>query len=161
LQGNQWQAYLVEETVFKDKKTVVNRYPELPWDVNVKPAILSASANEPDEMSLSELNRYLRIQKSTHQNALTYQLAFWQRIFQPLTTVVMMILAIPFVFGPLRSSTMSSKLLLGAAVGFGFHIVNRFFGPVSQVLQWPPIIAALAPTLLFALLGIYLMRRVR
>ena len=103
----------------------------------------------------------MRNTSNYHQSALNYQLAYWQRIIQPFTTVVMMILAIPFIFGPLRSSTMGSKLLAGATVGFGFHIINRFFGPFSQVLQWPPIIAALGPTLLFAGIGIFLMRRVR
>jgi lipopolysaccharide export system permease protein len=73
----------------------------------------------------------------------------------------MMILAIPFIFGPLRSSTMGSKLLAGATLGFSFHIINRIFGPVSQVFQLPVEIAAFGPTLLFAILGIYLMKRVR
>ena len=61
----------------------------------------------------------------------------------------------------LRSSTMGSKLLAGATVGFGFHIINRFLGSVSQVYQFPPVIAAIGPTCLFALLGLYLMRRVK
>lgn len=156
-----WQAKNIEETHFNDEQTSTQKMAAMRWDVDIKPAILSVSANEPDEMSLHELNQYLRIQKSTHQSASNYQLAFWQRIFQPFSTVVMMILAIPFVFGPLRSSTMSSKLLAGATVGFSFHIINRFFGPVSQVLQWPPLFAAAAPTLIFALLGLYLMRRVK
>jgi lipopolysaccharide export system permease protein len=46
-------------------------------------------------------------------------------------------------------------------VGFGFYIINRFFGPLSQVFQWPPMIAGLGPTVVFAILGLYLMRRVR
>ena len=71
----------------------------------------------------------------------------------------MMMIAIPFIFGPLRSSTMGSKLLAGAAVGFGFNILNRFFGPLSHVYQWPPFLAAIIPTCIFALLGVYLMRR--
>jgi lipopolysaccharide export system permease protein len=112
-------------------------------------------------MTLHELNRYLREQSRNQQNASNYKFSFYQRIMQPLTTLVMMILAIPFIFGPLRSSTMGSKLLVGATVGFGFHIMNQFFGPVSTVFQWPPELAAIGPTLIFALIGVYLMRRVR
>jgi lipopolysaccharide export system permease protein len=73
----------------------------------------------------------------------------------------MMVLAIPFVFGPLRSSTMGAKLLLGASVGFGFHLANRFFGPLADVLHWPPELAAILPTSVFALIGLYWMGRVR
>lgn len=157
----QWLAHNVSETLFNDNQTQARHIPEMVWDVAVRPAILNLSSSEPDEMTLHELRQYLRVQKANHQTALSYQLAYWQRIIQPLTTVVMMVLAIPFIFGPLRSSTMGSKLLAGATVGFGFHMVNHFFGPISQVFQWPMVIAAVGPTVLFALLGIYLMRRVK
>ncbi|KTD65064.1 LPS export ABC transporter permease LptG [Legionella shakespearei] len=158
---NSWVAYDVKQTSFTPDHTKVDRFASLPWDVPVKPQVLKISGTDPDEMTLHELNRYLREQKRSQQNAQSYKLAFLQRIIQPLTTVVMMVLAIPFIFGPLRSSTMGSKLLVGAVVGFGFHIVNRFFGPVSMVFQWPPELAAIGPTLVFALLGLYLMRRVK
>ena len=156
-----WHAYGIAETVFHNTRTEAKNFPEMQWDVSLKPGILSIGSTEPDEMTLNQLHQFLRAQKSNQQTALNYQLAYLQRLVQPLTTVVMMLLAIPFIFGPLRSSTMGSKLLAGAAVGFGFHIMNRFFGPVSQVFQWPPEVAAFGPTCLFALLGIYLMRRVR
>lgn len=156
-----WYAKGVAETVFSDGKTVVKQLAAMHWDVAVNPKVLGISSSMPDEMTMRELRQFLYAQKLSKQTAQNYQLAFWQRLVQPLTTVVMMILAIPFIFGPLRASTMGSKLLTGAAVGFGFHIINRFFGPISQVLQWPPEIAAIGPTAVFALLGIYLMRRVR
>ncbi len=39
--------------------------------------------------------------------------------------------------------------------------MNRFFGPISLMLQWPPEWAAFGPTFFFAFLGLYLMRKVR
>jgi lipopolysaccharide export system permease protein len=156
-----WMAYEVKQTEFFAHHTKATPFKSLAWDVPVKSNILMISSIEPDEMTLHELNRYLREQKRSKQSVHTYKLAFYQRIVQPFTTMVMMVLAIPFIFGPLRSSTMGSKLLVGATVGFSFHIVNRFFGPVSTVFQWPAELAALGPTVVFALLGVYLMRRVR
>ena len=154
-----WRAIRVHETIISDTHTEARDISVMDWDVIVKPAVFGMGRSEPDEMTLHELRQYIRAQKATNQQALSYQLDYWQRIFQPLTTMVMMMIAIPFIFGPLRSSTMGSKLLVGAAVGFGFNILNRFFGPLSQVYQWPPIVAAIVPTCIFALLGIYLMRR--
>lgn len=156
-----WIAYDVSQTEFQTDSTKAVTFASLVWDVQVKPQILKISGTNPDEMTMHELNRYLREQKRSQQNAHNYKFAFLQRMIQPLTTMVMMVLAIPFIFGPLRSSTMGSKLLVGATVGFGFHIVNRFFGPVSAVFQWPPELAALGPTFIFALIGLYLMRRVK
>lgn len=156
-----WVAYEVEQTEFFAERTKATHLPSLVWDVAIKPQVLMISSIEPDEMTLHELNRYLREQKRTKQNVHVYKLAFYQRLIQPFTTMVMMMLAIPFIFGPLRSSTMGSKLIVGATVGFSFHIINRFFGPVSTVFQWPAELAALGPTLVFAVLGFYLMKRVR
>ena len=156
-----WTAHDVMETKIHDQNTQVKNTPIMVWDVPLQPSILSVSGSEPDEMTLQGLYHYLQAQKKSHQTALNYQLVFWQRIIQPLTTMVMMMLAIPFIFGPLRSSTMGSKLLTGATVGFGFHIINRFLGSMSQVYQLPSELAAIGPTCLFALLGLYLMRRVK
>lgn len=157
----QWQAEQVAQTTIYPDHTTTKAIAAMPWDVTIKPEQLMMSSHEPDEMSLLELHQYLRAQKMSHQIPTNYQLAFWQRLVQPLTTLVMMLLAIPFIFGPLRSSTMGSKLLLGITIGFGFYIINRFVGPISQVFQWPPELAAITPTLLFAGLGAYLMHRVR
>ena len=156
-----WHAYGVAETTIHNDKTEVRHVDEMPWDVALLPNSLNGSGSEPDEMTLIELRHYLQAQKMSHQAAYNYHLAYLQRLVQPLTTMVMMVLAIPFIFGPLRSSTMGSKLLAGAAVGFGFHLINHFFGPFCMVFQWPVEVAAFVPTAVFALLGVYLMRRVR
>lgn len=156
-----WQAYGVDETILHPDKTEAKNIQEMPWDVALKPSILSLASSEPDEMTLKDIHRYLRAQRGNQQNVQRFQLVYYQRMIQPFSTVVMMLLAIPFIFGPLRSTPIGYKILVGATVGFSFHILNRFFGPVSQVFQWPPEIAAFVPTFLFALLGIYLMRRVR
>jgi lipopolysaccharide export system permease protein len=156
-----WMAHGVAETDIKNNQTRARHQSLMRWDVPLNARILSVSGVEPDEMTLQGLYQYIQAQKKNHQSVLNYTLVFWQRVTQPLTTVVMMMLAIPFIFGPLRSSTMGSKLLTGVTVGFGFHIINRFLGSVSQVYQFSPEIAAIGPTILFALLGIYLMRRVR
>lgn len=155
-----WVASGIKQTEFFADHIKSSVFDSLVWEVPLKPKVLMISSVEPDEMTLHELNRYLREQKRSKQNAHNYTLAFYQRIVQPFTTMVMMILAIPFIFGPLRSSTMGSKLLVGATVGFGFHIMNRFFGPISLVFQLPPELAAIGPTILFSIFGIYLMKRV-
>ncbi len=158
--NGEWLASDVQETRLDVGKTTARQIPSMAWDVALNPSVLHVSRNEPDEMSLHALGQYLSAQDKGKPSASNYQLAYWQRIIQPVTTGVMMLLAIPFIFGPLRSSTMGSKLLAGVSVGFGFHLINRFFGPISQVYQWSPEVAAFAPTIVFALLGLYLMRRI-
>ncbi|NCT57086.1 MAG: LPS export ABC transporter permease LptG [Legionella sp.] len=155
-----WEAQGVQETKFGSHETYAKHYETMPWDIPLDLAVLKLRGETPEEMSFSTLHHYVASQPASPA-LFPYKLAYWQRLVQPFSTVVMMILAIPFVFGPLRSSTMGAKLLTGATVGFSFHLVNRFFGPFSQVFLWPPEVAAILPTLVFALLGLYWMGRTR
>ena len=154
-----WLASGVHTTRLYSDHTQAQQISEMMWPVALNPAILGAHQSELDEMNLYALHRH--VQSSVEKIAPHELLVYAQRLMQPLTTLVMMLLAIPFIFGPLRSSTMGSKLLVGATIGFGFYIINRFLGSASQVYQWPPVLAAVLPTGLFALLGSYMMRRAR
>lgn len=157
----EWMAYGVNQTSLGSNKVTTSGRTSMRWNIHLDPRLLRVSHNEADEMTFTELHHFLVAQKAAHQNVKNYQLAYWQRLMLPLTTVVMMLLAIPFVFGPLRSSTMGSKLILGAVIGFGFYILNRFCGSLSQIYQFSSIIAAIGPTAMCALLGLYLMHRSR
>jgi len=43
------------------------------------------------------------------------------------------------------------------SIGFSFYILNQFLGPISQVYQIPAILAAIIPTITFAILGTFLL----
>jgi Predicted permeases len=98
----------------------------VPVVVNLDPTVLKLSNIDPDEMTIFQLYRYIQLQARHHQDVSRVQLVFWQRCFQPLSTMVMMMLAIPFVFGSLRSSMIGVKLLLGTCCGFAFYTLNHF-----------------------------------
>jgi lipopolysaccharide export system permease protein len=131
------------------------------WQLSVKPKVLRISAVDPSEMSLKELVEYLSYLKQNNLNRDTYALAFWQRVLQPLATLIMVWLAIPFVFGSLRTISMGVRMMMGIMLGFTFYLLNEFFGPLSIVYRLSPFLAALIPMLLFAVGAYFLQRRVR
>jgi lipopolysaccharide export system permease protein len=59
----------------------------------------------------------------------------------------------------MRSVSMGARLMTGIVVGFGFHIFNNFFGPMSLIYHLPPMIGAFMPILVFAVLSGYLLKR--
>jgi lipopolysaccharide export system permease protein len=130
------------------------------WPLAINPDVLHTTEVDPSEMSLKQLYNYMHYLKNNNLNAGSYALAFWQRVTQPLATLVMMWLAIPFVFGPLRSAAMGLRILAGTVLGFTFITLNDLFGPLSAVYQLPPALTALMPTVLFAVVAYLLQRRV-
>ncbi len=123
------------------------------WSIDLHPSLLTTSKVDPHTMTLSELNKTIRYRQSNGLNASSYALILWQRLLKPLAVLVMMLLAVPFVFGPLRNVSLGLRLMSGILLGFAFFLVNQFFGPASMVYQVPPWFAAAAPIGLFAILG--------
>ena len=86
---------------------------------------------------------------------------FWTRMLQPLTTVIMICLGVPFIFGSLRSASMSSRILTGIIIGFVFYMLNQFLGPIALVYQWPSWTAGALPTLLFLVIYALLFSKIK
>lgn len=157
----QWQLHDVAVSELKPQRVNSQHFSHYHWDLSLSPSLLRVAAIEPDQMSLRYLYRYIRAHHGNYGEVSHYKLAFWSRILQPLTTCVMMLLSIPFIFGSQRTMTMGARMVWGLTVGFGFYMLNQFFGPVSLVLLMPPLLAASLPTLLFAFSALWMMRRVR
>jgi len=88
-------------------------------------------------------------------------LTYWRKLFQPLSVGVMMMLALSFIFGPLRSVTAGARIVTGICFGFLFYVVNEIFGPLSLVYNVTPLAAALMPSVLFLLITWWLLSRKR
>jgi lipopolysaccharide export system permease protein len=98
----------------------------------------------PDSLSPSDLYQYIQALRQRGQNADTYVLALWQKLAVPLTTGAMVLLSLPFVFGPPRGTT-GLRITVGAMVGIGFYLANQIIGYVGLLLEFHPTITTLAP----------------
>ncbi len=149
-ENGEWQLQQVEITQIGKDKIASKTINSMPWKLQINPTLLKVASLTPPEMPLWVLHRFIEQQQENHVDVGRYQLDFWERIFHPFTSAIMMLLAVPFVFGQLRS-TMGSRLMLGILCGFSYYMLNRFLGPVSLVYQWPPLLAAILPSILFLL----------
>ena len=129
------------------------------WKTNLTPDKLGVVALDPDALSISGLHNYVTYLKSSGQDPGRYQLNMWSKIFQPLSVAVMMLMALSFIFGPLRSVPMGVRVVTGISFGFIFYVLDQIFGPLTLVYGIPPIIGALLPSASFFLLSLWLMMR--
>ncbi|VTR20548.1 Lipopolysaccharide export system permease protein lptG [Serratia fonticola] len=79
------------------------------WKTNLTPDKLGVVALDPDSLSISGLHNYVKYLKQSGQEASRYQLNMWSKIFSPLSVAVMMLMALSFIFGPLRSVPMGVR----------------------------------------------------
>ena len=78
---------------------------------------------------------------------------------QPVSVAVMLLVALSFIFGPLRTVTMGARIIMGVVTGIVFHLINEIFGPVVMVYQIPAIIGAVLPSILFIGFATYMMNK--
>ena len=160
-QNNQWMIPIADQMNIGSKNVTRNLLKEVPLSVDFKPSFVQNEHEDPARSSALELWQmtYYRLQHHLASDQMSF--AFWLRLFQPINTVIMIWLGIPFVFGSLRHSTMGFRLLVGIVVGFAFYILNQVIGPLCLLYQWPAFLAAVIPSLLLIGLGIILLKTQR
>lgn len=154
-----WRLQQVTELTFGEEQISQQRLPSLPWRSTLTPDKLSVVSIKPEMLSLRGLSDYVEYLQQNGQEASRYELAYWRKVLQPVTVAAMLLLALSFIFGPLRSVTMAARVLLGILTGFGFYMSNEVFGPLALVYQLPPLAGAAVPSLLFIAISLYFMRR--
>jgi len=154
-----WQLSDVTTTLFHEKSTEVVTAPVERWEIALSPQLLSTVVMAPESLSISGLWGYIHYLADQGLNNGRYWLAFWVKVLQPLVTAALVLMAISFIFGPLRSVTLGQRVFTGVLVGFTFRIVQDLLGPSSLVFGFSPLFAVLVPAGVCALAGVWLLRR--
>lgn len=160
-QNKYWAIQDATSTAFNDNTTAVFRFSELQWFSGLTPQNLSTVIIKPDQLSMTALYQYANYLKKQDLNAANYLVSFWKKVFQPVVTVVMVLIAISFVFGPLRSVTAGLRVLVGVVVGVGFQQGQQLAAYASLVYNIEPFVAVVTPILLALLVALLLIRRIQ
>ena len=158
-QSDHWQLEDVVTTQLQEQSTAVVNSPSQRWDVQLNPQLLGTVVLEPEALSVTGLWRYIHYLADQGLANGRYWLAFWTKILQPLVTAALVLMAISFIFGPLRSVTLGQRVFTGVLVGFVFKIGQDLLGPSSLVFGFPPLLAVLTPAAICALAGLVMLRR--
>ena len=158
---SKWTLRQVNHSMIsKDEIKTSNRLSEK-WETNLTPDKLGAVSLRPTSLSISGLYNYISFLRETGQDVSRFELTFWRKIFQPVSVGVMMLLALSFIFGSLRSVTAGARIVTGICFGFLFYVVNEIFGQMSVVYNMPAVFGALMPSLLFVVMIWWLLSRKR
>ncbi len=157
---NTWTMKDVQLTEMVDEVEISKQsLAEYSWTTSLAPDKLAVVTVKPEELSLGGLYDYVTYLKASEQDPSRYELAFWRKVTQPFSIAVMMLMALSFIFGPLRSVTMGARILSGVIAGFTFYISSEFFGPLSLVYNIPPVFGAVMPSIVFLTVALLLLRR--
>ncbi len=159
--AGQWQLSQLKQTEFSSDHIESRKKSSEVWLKLINPDLFSVISLSPDNMSAVDLYKYNEYLKANNLDSSHYELAFWIKIFTPISSLVMLLIALPFIFGSQRSSGAGNRMLIGLLLGIGFYLLNRMVNHLGQVYHVQPFISASAPIILAALASFYALRKVK
>lgn len=156
-----WLLEGVDRSLLNGDVVRTEHLPSLEFASAISPKILDVLAANPRELSIRDLLVYVDYLERNGLDAQNYRLALWRKLLAPLAYVAMLVVAMPFVFGPQRSAGAGQRLLVGLLLGLAFFLVNYLLGNVVLLYGYPPLMGAILPSLLFLGGGFYALHRLR
>ena len=133
--------------------TATQRLPSMVVAKGITPAQIAISRVDPDGQDLIQLSRSIAELKAADRRTSELEAAWWHKISGPLASVLMPLLGAIAAFGLARSGQLLVRAVIGMALGFAFFVVDNAALAMGNFGGYPPLVAAWAPFVLFALIG--------
>lgn len=160
-----WTFEGVRRTRFLEDEIRVETMDQEPWPMDLTPEltpdVLRLFVLEAESLSTWGLWRYVEYLERNGLDAESSSLAFWRKLAAPITVIVMMLVAVPFVIGSLRQSGAGQRLFIGVLFGVGFYLVNEVTSSTGLIYGLSPVVTAFLPTAAVAVLVAVRLRSMR
>ncbi len=157
--GRQWVLHQVRSTTIDGEGIHTSTAASQPWQTNLNVQVLAQSVIQPPYLSMRDLRRNMRYLESNGESPGSYAVAFWTRALYPLNVLVLVLCAMPFAFGALRSGGLGKRMLLGMLLAIGWYFLQKVMVNFGTVYGMPPLLANLLPVLVLSTAGWLYFRR--
>jgi lipopolysaccharide export system permease protein len=128
------------------------------WTPFLDAGQIATLTRPPESLSPVELFRHVRYLRSTGQQSDAYALAFWRKPGGMLTTLAMLMLALPFALAPPRTG-LGLRLVMAALTGVGVYLADQILANAGLLLELDPVLVGLAPGMVLLALAVQFLRR--
>ena len=113
------------------------------WPAMVSTDLFNVLNLEPEDMSATELWQYSLYLDENELESDSFWLAFWVKLFTPLTSVGMLMIAVPLVLtSTSRSGGTGQRILVGVMIGVAFYVLNRVVNQMGIIYGITPVVSA-------------------
>ena len=117
------------------------------------PQQIDLQAVDADALGFLELRETITAFEAAGRRSSELRAKWWHRISGPLSALLMPLLGSIAAFGLARSGQLFVRAIIGMALGFAYFVVDNAALAMGNFGGYPPLLAAWAPFVLFALLG--------
>jgi lipopolysaccharide export system permease protein len=141
-----WSLHNVATSRFAKDKVEGDTVPELTLRSTVNPEFLGLAATDPQMLTLHGLASYIDHLRRNNLETTSYEIGYWSRIARLFAVIVVTLLALPFVFGPLRTTGAGTRTVFGALLGVVFFLITRTVENGGQLFNLNPALVGWLPT---------------
>jgi lipopolysaccharide export system permease protein len=156
-----WQLSNYRESRIEDDWVVPSRSKTASLDTTLSADFLGLAAMDPDMLTGRDLRNYIAHLRDNGLDSRAYETGFWARIARTVAVAIIVVLAVPFAFGPMRSTGTGARTVVGILIGVAFFFLAKMIESGGEVFNAPPIVIAWVPTAVLALITTIAVARVR
>lgn len=119
----------------------------------VEPVQVVINKTDPDAESIRQLSGSIAAIQNAGRRTAEIEGKWWHKIAGPLSAILMPLLGGVAAFGLARSGQLFLRVVIGMALGFAYFVVDNAALAMGNFGGYPPLLAAWAPFVLFALIG--------
>jgi lipopolysaccharide export system permease protein len=161
LLNTQLQLHNFVETSFANDQTTVNKQPHAELTTSLSSDFIGAASKDPYQLTGNELRNFIRHLRDNQLETRDYEIAWWSRIARTASLLIIVMLAVPFSFGPMRSTGLGARMVLGILLGSVFFLAAKLLSDAGTVFHLQPLLVAWMPTVLLAIVTSVAISRVR
>jgi lipopolysaccharide export system permease protein len=159
--GEGWLLEEYAESRFEGDQVVAGNEASRTLPTRATAEFLGVAATDPMDLSVRALSSVITYLTANGQDVREYRFALWSRVARTVAIFFGVLLALPFVFGSLRSSGAGARVVLGLALGLAWFMLQKMVENGTQAFNLDPVLLAWAPTLALALLVSVMLVRLR
>ncbi len=115
----------------------------------------------PSSLSLSELWVYVQGLLERDEEALEFELFLWRRITLPLACLAMALVAVGSVTGNARTRSLSMRISIALGIGIAYQLITEVVSYAGLLMRSDPLLVAVLPPTVLAVLGCMMILRQR
>ncbi len=143
----------VREVIYKksNKKSIIASFDTI---------VLENITQPPKNLSIIELYNQITFLNKNKIQADIYEIEFYSRVLMPVTLIVMILLAIPFVFGSIRDKGIGKKVFIGIILSVFFQLISKLSSQSTLFYGYNSFLGAFMPTFIIFLIASFTLYRV-
>ncbi len=156
-----WRMQNVATTIFRPDHIDSNVVNEQDMRSTVNPDFLGLAATDPQLLTLRGLASYIDHLRRNSLDTALYEIGYWSRIARLFAVIIVTLLALPFVFGPLRTTGAGTRTVIGVMLGIVFFLITRTIENGGQLFGLNPALVGWLPTAAIGLCTVIAISRTR